>query len=48
MNCRNCEHAPKCRGKAVEWYERVAICVANDIPEERAEEIACEETRDDS
>ena len=45
MTCRTCKNAPKCRGKATEWYERVAICVADDIPEERAEEIACEEMK---
>ena len=45
MTCRKCEYASKCKGKTDAWYERVAICVADDISEERAKEIACEEMK---
>jgi len=43
MNCRTCKDLPKCVGKTDAWEERVAICVADGMPEDKSEEIACKE-----
>lgn len=47
MNCQDCEHYAigDCAGKTDRWEERVAICTADGISEERAMEVACEEER---
>jgi len=46
-NCEECKHYAlgDCAGKDDAWHERVAICVAEGVSEDRAVEIACEEVR---